>query len=176
VEGFDLYQGLSECKDLLEAYGGHPSAAGLTLKESRLEEFRRRFCEVVALWAGSACTVPTLHVDAEVKLTDVNFDLIQELESLHPFGAGNPEPTLAVRGLDVVDARVVGEKHLKLRVRQGRSFIFDSIGFRMGSFEELGLRAGRPVDLAFSPERNHWNGYDRVQLRIKALRMSGEVS
>ena len=81
-----------------------------------------------------------------------------------------------VRGLDVVDARVVGEKHLKLRVRQGRSFIFDSIGFRMGSFEELGLRAGRPVDLAFSPERNHWNGYDRVQLRIKALRMSGEVS
>jgi len=131
VEGFDLYQGLSECKDLLEAYGGHPSAAGLTLKESRLEEFRRRFCEVVAQWAGSARTVPTLHVDAEVKLTDVNFDLIQELESLHPFGAGNPEPTLAVRGLDVVDARVVGEKHLKLRVRQGRSFIFDSIGFRM---------------------------------------------
>lgn len=176
VEGFNLYQGLSECKDLLEAYGGHPSAAGLTLKEPRLEEFRRRFCEVVAQWAGSARTVPTLHVDAEVKLTDVNFDLIQELESLHPFGAGNPEPTLAVRGLDVVDARVVGEKHLKLRVRQGRSFIFDSIGFRMGSFEELGLRAGRPVDLAFSPERNHWNGYDRVQLRIKALRMSGEVS
>ncbi len=176
VEGFDLYQGLSKCKDLLEAYGGHPSAAGLTLKESRLEEFRGRFCEVAAQWAGSARTVPTLHVDAEVKLTDVNFDLIQELESLHPFGAGNPEPTLAVRGLDVVDARVVGEKHLKLRVRQGRSFIFESIGFRMGSFEELGLRSGRPVDLAFSPERNHWNGYDRVQLRIKALRMSGEVS
>ena len=176
VEGFDLYQGLSECKDLLEAYGGHPSAAGLTLKASRLEEFRRRFCDVAAQWAGSTRRVPTLHVDAEVKLTDVNFDLIQELESLHPFGAGNPEPTLAVRGLDVVDARVVGEKHLKLRVRQGRSFIFDSIGFRMGSYEELGLRSGRPVDLAFSPERNHWNGYDRVQLRIKALRMSGEVS
>jgi single-stranded-DNA-specific exonuclease RecJ len=176
VEGFDLYQGLSECRELLEAYGGHPSAAGLTIKESRLEEFRRRFCEVAANWASAARTVPTLHVDAEVNLTDVNFGLIQELESLHPFGACNPEPTLAVRGLDVVDARVVGEKHLKLRVRQGRSLIFDSIGFRMGSFEGLGLRAGRPVDLAFSPERNHWNGYDRVQLRIKALRMSGEVS
>lgn len=176
VEGFDLYQGLSECRDLLEAYGGHPSAAGLTIKETRLEEFRRRFCEVVAQWAGVSPSMPTLHVDAEVNLTEVNFNLIQELESLHPFGAGNPEPTLAVRGLDVVDARVVGEKHLKLRVRQGRSFIFDSIGFRMGSFEELGLKVGRPVDLAFSPERNHWNGYDRMQLRIKALRMSGEVS
>lgn len=176
VEGFDLYQGLFECRELLEAYGGHPSAAGLTIKESRLEEFRRRFCEVAANWAGAARTMPTLHVDAEVNLSDVNFGLIHEFESLHPFGACNPEPTLAVRGLDVVDARVVGEKHLKLRVRQGRSLIFDSIGFRMGSFEGLGLRTGRPVDLAFSPERNHWNGYDRVQLRIKALRMSGEVS
>ncbi len=176
VEGFDLYQGLSACRDLLDAYGGHPSAAGLTIHESRLDEFRRRFCDVAAQWATASLVRPTLHVDAEVNLTDVNFDLIQELESLHPFGAGNPEPTLAVRGLDVVEARVVGEKHLKLRVRQGRSFIFDSIGFRMGSFEELGLKAGKPVDLAFSPERNHWNGYDRVQLRIKALRMSGEVS
>jgi single-stranded-DNA-specific exonuclease len=176
IDGFDLYQGLSDCREVLDAFGGHPSAAGLTIKESRLEEFRRRFCEVAARWADSARTVPTLHVDAEVNLTDVNFELIQEFESLHPFGAGNPEPTLAVRGLDVVDARVVGEKHLKLRVRQGRSFIFDSIGFRMGSFEDLGLRAGRPLDLAFSPERNHWNGYDRVQLRIKALRMSDEVA
>jgi len=176
IEGFDLYQGLSQCRDLLQAFGGHPSAAGLTIQESRLDEFRRRFSDVAAQWATESRTMPTLHVDAEVNLTDVNFDLIQELESLHPFGAGNPEPTLAVRGLDVVEARVVGEKHLKLRVRQGRSFIFDSIGFRMGSFEELGIKAGRPVDLAFSPERNHWNGYDRVQLRIKALRMSGEVS
>lgn len=176
VEGFDLYQGLSECRDLLEAYGGHPSAAGLTIRETNLEEFRRRFCEVAARRVGASRSMPTVHVDAEVNLADINLSLIQELESLHPFGAGNPEPTLAVRGLDVVDARVVGEKHLKLRVRQGRSFIFDGIGFRMGSFEELGLTAGRPVDAAFSPERNHWNGYDRVQLRIKALRMSGEVS
>ncbi len=175
VEGFDLYQGLSECRELLEAFGGHPSAAGLTIKESRVEEFRLRFCDVAARWSSAARLVPTLHVDAEVNLAEVTFGLIQELESLHPFGAGNPEPTLAVRGLDVVDARVVGEKHLKLRVRQGRSYIFDSIGFRMGSLEDLGLRTGRPVDLAFSPERNHWNGYDRVQLRIKALRMSGEV-
>lgn len=176
VDGFDLYQGLTNCRDFLEAYGGHPSAARLTIRESQLEAFRRRFCEVAETWANGTRVQPTLHVDAEVNLADVNFTLIQELESLHPFGAGNPEPTLAVRGLDVVEARVVGEKHLKLRVRQGRSFIFDSIGFRMGSFEGLGLRAGRPIDLAFSPERNHWNGYDRVQLRIKALRMSGEVA
>jgi single-stranded-DNA-specific exonuclease len=101
--------------------------------------------------------------------------LVQELESLHPFGAGNPEPTLAVRGLDVVDARIVGDKHLKLRVRQRNSWTFDGIGFRMGSPADLGLTVGRPIDLAFSPERSHWNGYDRIQLRIRALRMSPEA-
>ncbi|MBX3238121.1 MAG: single-stranded-DNA-specific exonuclease RecJ [Nitrospiraceae bacterium] len=176
VEGFDLYQGLTACRELLDAYGGHPSAAGLTIQASRIEEFRRRFDEVATAWAGAAPSQPTLHVDAEVNLTDVNFGLIRELESLHPFGAGNPEPTLAVRGLQVLEARVVGEKHLKLRVRQGRSLTFDSIGFRMGSFEELGLTTSKPVDLAFSPERNHWNGYDRLQLRIRALRMTEGVS
>jgi single-stranded-DNA-specific exonuclease len=173
VERFDLYQGLTSCKELLEAYGGHPSAAGLTIRESRIDEFRRRFCEVVSGGTEGQATMPILHVDAEVNLADVNFGLIRELESLHPFGAGNPEPTLAVRGLQVIESRVVGEKHLKLRVRQGRSLTFDSIGFRMGSFEGLGLLKNHPVDLAFSPERNHWNGYDRLQLRIRAVRMTG---
>ncbi|HEX2056602.1 MAG TPA: single-stranded-DNA-specific exonuclease RecJ, partial [Nitrospiraceae bacterium] len=69
----------------------------------------------------------------------------------------------------------VGDNHLKLRVRQPNSWTFDSIGFRMGPFAELGLTAGRPIDLAFSPERNHWNGYDRIQLRIRALRTSPEA-
>ncbi|MEX5216712.1 MAG: single-stranded-DNA-specific exonuclease RecJ [Nitrospira sp.] len=175
VPGFDLYQALARCRDLLVAFGGHPSAAGLTIEESRLPEFRERFNQVAAEWTAQSGVVPTLNVDAQVHLTQVNLQLIQELESLHPFGAGNPEPTLAVRGLEVVDARVVGDKHLKLRVRQPNSWTFDSIGFRMGSFADLGLTVGRPVDLAFSPERNHWNGYDRIQLRIRALRMSPEA-
>jgi single-stranded-DNA-specific exonuclease len=175
VAGFDLYQALARCRDLLVAFGGHPSAAGLTIEESRLPEFRQRFSEVAADWIAQSGAVPTLNVDAQVHLSQVNLQLIQELESLHPFGAGNPEPTLAVRGLQVVDARVVGDKHLKLRVRQPNSWTFDSIGFRMGSFADLGLTVGRPLDLAFSPERNHWNGYDRIQLRIRALRMSPEA-
>lgn len=175
VAGFDLYQALARCRDLLVAFGGHPSAAGLTIEECRLPEFRERFNEVAADWSVQKGAVPTVKVDAQVHLSQVNLQLIQELESLHPFGAGNPEPTLAVRGLEIVDARVVGDKHLKLRVRQPNSWTFDSIGFRMGSFADLGLTVGRPVDLAFSPERNHWNGYDRIQLRIRALRMSPEA-
>ena len=175
VPGFDLYQALSSCRDLLVAFGGHPSAAGLTVSESHIPEFRDRFNEVAMRWAGQTEAIPALHVDAEVQLSQVNLRLIQELESLHPFGAGNPEPTLVVRGLEVVDARVVGDKHLKLRVRKGTSWTFDSIGFRMGSYADQGLTVRQPVDLAFSPERNHWNGYDRIQLRIRALRMTPEA-
>lgn len=170
--GFDLYQGLTACRDLVEAFGGHPSAAGVTLRESRLDEFRARFCDAVAGWSSEAAKVPTLHVDAEVRLHEVNLQLIQEIGSLHPFGAGNPEPTFAVTGLDVMDSRTVGEKHLKMTVRQGSSPPFDSIGFGMKSLVDRGIQGRRLVDLAFTPELNHWNGYDRIQLRIRDVRPS----
>ncbi len=173
IDGFDLYQGLASCRDLVEAFGGHPSAAGVTVRESRFDEFRGRFCNVVAGWSSDATNVPTLHVDAELRLHEVNLQLIQEIGSLHPFGAGNPEPTFAVTGLNVMDARTVGEKHLKMTVRQGSSSPFDSIGFGMKSLGERGIPARMPVDLAFTPELNHWNGYDRIQLRIRDVRPSG---
>jgi len=172
IGGFDLYQGLAACRDLVEAFGGHPSAAGVTLRESRLDEFREQFVAVAEQWASGASTVPTLQVDAEVQLSEVTATLIKELGALHPFGAGNPEPTFAVKGLDVVEARTVGEKHLKMTVRQGRSMTFDSIGFGMKSLVDRGIPARSAVDLAFIPELNHWNGYDRIQLRIRDVRMS----
>jgi len=170
--GFDLYQGLAACRDLVEAFGGHPSAAGVTVRESRLDEFRERFTGVVANWATGTETVPTLHVDAEVQLSEVTTKLIREIGALHPFGAGNPEPTFAVKGLEVMDSRTVGEKHLKMTVRQGRSMPFDSIGFGMKSLVDRGIPDRTPVDLAFIPELNHWNGYDRIQLRIRDVRLS----
>ena len=172
IGDFDLYQGLTDCRDLLEAFGGHPSAAGVTVQESRLEELRERFAAVAAAWARRTTTVPTLHVDAEVRLSEVTARLIEELGALHPFGAGNPEPTFVVTGLDVMDSRTVGNRHLKMTVRQGGSLPFDSIGFGMKSLLERGIPARTPVDLAFIPEFNHWNGIDRIQLRIRDVRVS----
>jgi single-stranded-DNA-specific exonuclease len=172
IGGFDLYQGLAACQDLLDAFGGHPSAAGVTVQESRLDAFRARFEAIVADWTRGADTVPTLHVDAEVQLTEVTAQLIREIGVFHPFGAGNPEPTFAVKGLEVMDARTVGDKHLRMTVRQGRSIPFESIGFGMKSLLERGIPARTPVDLAFLPELNRWNGYDRIQLRIRDVRIS----
>jgi len=107
--GFDLYQGLAACREVLESFGGHPSAAGLTIRESRIDEFRVKFSDVVAGWVHDGYKVPTLNVDAEVRLDEVNLQLIQEIGSLHPFGAGNPEPTFAVTGLEVMESRTVGK-------------------------------------------------------------------
>ncbi|MFM9906225.1 MAG: single-stranded-DNA-specific exonuclease RecJ [Nitrospiraceae bacterium] len=170
--GFDLYQGLASCREMLEAFGGHPSAAGVTIRESRIDEFRAKFSDAVVGWTDEGAKVPTLNVDAEVRLDEVNLKLIQEICSLHPFGAGNPEPTFAVTRLEVMEARTVGQKHLKMTVRQGASGPFDSIAFGIKSLLERGIPARTPVDLAFTPELNHWNGRDRIQLRIRDVRPS----
>ncbi len=171
VPGLDVYQALAECRNLLVAFGGHPAAAGLTIREAQLPAFRKRFQEAAAR-QEALHRDPTLQVDAEVQLKDVDLGLIRELDTLHPFGAGNPEPTLAVRNLKVLDARVVGTNHLKLTVRQGNSFPFPSIGFRMGGLTQEGLFGGGPVDLAFVPEVNRWKGLEQVQLRIRDVRAS----
>jgi single-stranded-DNA-specific exonuclease len=171
VPGFDLYQALSECRDILEGYGGHPAAAGLTIEESRLPEFAERFQEVAARWSAQHGRNPLLHVDAEVKLMDVGPRAVRELDLLHPFGAGNPEPVFVIRNLTMLDIRIVGEGHLKLVVRQPGSTPFESIGFRLGGLlTQRGLSSKTSIDLACMPELNRWNGLDRIQLRIKDLR------
>jgi single-stranded-DNA-specific exonuclease len=176
VPGFDLYQALTACRDLLMAFGGHPSAAGMTIREERLPEFSERFSDIGETWIQTTHSVPQLYVDSEVRLNEVTLQLIREIGTLHPFGAGNPEPTFAVKGLDVLNARIVGEKHLKMTVRQGGSLPFDGIGFGMKSLEEHGLSLKTPIDVAFTPELNHWNGYDRIQLRIRDIRAAGRES
>jgi len=170
VPGFDLYQGIAACRELIVAFGGHPSAAGVTIAEDRLPEFAERFSTIASHWTQQAQSVSALHLDSEVRLEEVTHRLLQEIGTLHPFGAGNPEPMFVGRGLEIMQARVVGEKHLKMTLRQGRSLAFDGIGFGMKSLEAQGISIRMPVDVAFTPEMNHWNGYDRIQLRIRDIR------
>ena len=116
--------------------------------------------------------VPSLDIDAQVSLSQVNHQLLGELGQLHPFGVGNPEPTFMATGVKVLEHRVVGDDHLKLIVRQNHSVPFESIGFRMGSRKEVRRLQDRPIDLAFVPELNRWRGLDRVQLRIRDMKVS----
>ena len=171
VAGFDVCRALQQCEPDLVTFGGHPMAAGLTVREEDFAGFKRRFCGVVEGLLDPGLKVPSLDVDAVVALGDVQFPLIRELERLQPFGTGNPEPTFVSRGISVLEKRVVGESHLKLVLRQPGSVPLDSIGFRMGSLADTIDAGNGRIDAVFTPELNEWKGSSRIQLRLRDVRV-----
>lgn len=166
IPEFDLYAGLTRCSDLLLAFGGHRQAAGLKLKALGLEAFERRINDVVEGQVRDF--VPSLRIDAGVGLRDISFRLVKELALLEPYGYGNPEPVLGSRGLEVVAPRVVGNNHLKMRLKS-HSRIMDAIGFEMGTLCET-IENAPTVDAAYVATVNEWEGGKAIQLNIKALR------
>ena len=172
VPGLDVCQVLNQCSDLLERFGGHPAAAGLTIRKENFHPFQERFSSIVANLLHYSVPSPVLEVDAQVSLGLVNYQLLGELQRLHPFGVGNPEPIFMAVGLTVLEQRIIGDDHLKMIVRQNHSVPFETIGFRMGSLDGVKRLQERPIDLAFVPERNRWKGLDRIQLRIRDVRVS----
>ena len=172
VPGFDVCRALEQSQEWLEAFGGHPAAAGLTLKEEYLSAFCEQFQKAVEMSLDVSVISPVLRIDASVHLSDIQPRLLHEFDQLHPCGMGNPEPVLAATALTVLEKRIVGDDHLKLIVRHEGTAPVEGIGFRMGYLVQSGTCLQSPIDLAFSPEINHWKGLDRVQLRIKDLRSS----
>lgn len=170
IPGFDLYEGLSRCQGLLRTFGGHRQAAGLTLDAGRIADFRREMSAVVKECLSAGDLVAALEIDADVGLGEVTHGLVREFEQLEPFGYGNPEPVLGAKALVAVDQRVVGSNHLKLRLRQGRC-VLDAIGFDMGGLPER-MDLDSPVDIAFTPSLNEWNGSRSLQLVLKGCRPS----
>ena len=133
VPGLDIIECLRKCSDLVEGYGGHPAAAGLTIQENKLGALRDRFSAHVADQVGQGRDMPSLDVDAQITLKEIQWKVLHELNRLHPFGMGNPEPIFVASRLQVLNMRRVGDDHLKLVVRQGNSPPFESLGFRMWS-------------------------------------------
>lgn len=164
IPGFHLLQALKACADNLERFGGHQFAAGISLKADKLESFSAAFESVSAGMLSEDQLVPTMTVDVMLAPADITAGLINELKRLEPFGAGNPEPTFMMRGVEVLDRRVVGDGHLKLRLAAD-GMTFGAIAFRQAECATDGL-----IDVAFFPELNVWNNVTSVQLRIKEFR------
>ncbi len=173
--GWHIADALARCKDLLGHYGGHRAAAGFSLRTDRIEAFRQRFLELAAAELQDDEMLPTLTADAEVCLDDVDLELADSLARLGPFGVANPEPTLVTRCLQVMRfPRLVGRNHLKMKVRQvdRGGQVVETIGFNLGGLVERLNGPSVPwVDLAFTPERNVWNGRETLQLRVKDLHL-----
>jgi len=164
IPGFHLLEALNASSGHLDRFGGHRYAAGVGLKAGSIDSFAVAF-EVVAgkILEGSEL-VPILDVDVDVNPREVDLALVKELQRMEPFGAGNPEPTLMIRSVTVVERRIVGDGHLKLRI-SADGYLFNAIAFRQAEFPTDGL-----LDIAFFPECNIWNNATTLQLRIKAMR------
>ncbi len=169
IEGFNLVAKLAECGDLLERYGGHAMAAGLDVRQDRLEAFKEKFNGVAAQALEGTDLRPVVKVDAWVTLDEADERLMSGLEQMRPFGLGNPTPVWAARRLQVVGPpRVVGKKHLKLLVASGATQR-EAIAFGMG---ERQVPPG-PIDVAFQLQTNSYMGRETLQLNVQDFRASG---
>lgn len=164
IPGFHLLEALNACSGYLGRFGGHRYAAGVGLQAADTDGFAAAFETAALQVLGDSELVPTLDIDADVCPADVDAALVHELKRMEPFGAGNPEPVLMMRGVTVVERRIVGDGHLKLRLSAGER-IFNAIAFRQEDSPTEGI-----LDIAFFPELNIWKNTTTLQLRIKAIR------
>lgn len=168
IDGFNLHRALTKLSHLLQRFGGHYHAAGLTLKSSNVEALISGLEEMAQEELGEEEPVPYIEMDAALKLSELSFETIKQIQSLSPFGKGNPEPIFYADSVDVVWSGIVGEKHLKLKVRQGGT-VLDAIGFGLAEQHPLD---GKTIKMAFTPEVNQWQGYEKIQLRIEDLEIT----
>lgn len=174
VSGFDLYRALENCTDYLEQFGGHKFAAGLTLKESQYESFKNQFEKVVSESIEESQRTPTIDIDMEVSLQEIDAKFYRILKQLSPFGPGNMTPVFVARGVcDSGYGKTVGKEqdHLRLSLSQNGSTPIVAIGFGLGNKLEI-IRSGKPFDVVFSIDENEWNGSVSLQLKLRDLRAS----
>ena len=164
VNGVDLYDILSTCRELLTAYGGHGMAAGFSVRAETIAELRNLFEQTLHRHLAMQPVAPDFMIDAEVTLDEIDHRLLQDLIRFEPHGMGNPRPLFLSRNVAVCDRRVVGTDSLKLRVKSKQSF--EAIGFRMA--ESLSQTFGA-IDLVFTPHWNEWMGCTRIELEVRNL-------
>ncbi len=168
IHGFHLFAALGRAADTLSSYGGHAAAAGLSLPAEDVAEFRRDFERVAAEQLQAEDLLPRLEHDGEVTLSELEKTAVVQLGDLAPFGIGNPQPAFVCRDLDVLSAKIVGEKHLRFSVAAQGDRI-DCIAF--GQAERLAQLQG-PIDLLGKPEINSFRGNDSVQLQVVDFKAS----
>jgi single-stranded-DNA-specific exonuclease len=171
VMGFDLYEALLACTDLLEQFGGHKYAAGLTMKVENVPAFQQRFEEVVTASISDELLVQEISIDSPLNLAQIDAKFFRILSQFEPFGPKNMSPVFKASGVELAGAiGIVGDKHLKMQVKQRDSNVFDCIGFGLGKLKEA-LLGSKSFDMCFSIEENSWKDRRNIQLNIKDIRI-----
>ena len=172
VLGFDLYEALLECSDLLEQFGGHKYAAGLTIKTENIPAFQQKFEEVVARTIPEELLIQSINIDAELKLDQISAKFYRILKQFEPFGPQNMAPIFVSRNVYTYgSASTAGEKHLKMSVHQDNKTYFNCIGFGLSEYLPL-INNGMAFDICYTIEENTWMNKTALQLNIKGIRFS----
>lgn len=171
VPGFNLYEAIHACRDLLLGYGGHFAAAGMTLEMQQVDAFRQKFEEIVSATIDPQLLIPEIVIDAEIDFSDINWTFYRILTQMEPFGPENMRPVFITRRVtDSGFSKIVKEQHLRFSVRQGET-VFNGIGFGMADKYAL-LQNGQPVDIVYKLDENEWNGSKSLQLRVVDVKAS----
>jgi single-stranded-DNA-specific exonuclease len=172
IEGFNLHQALERLGHLFERFGGHYHAVGFALDAANIKVLGKELEGLAQEVLSEDDLIPKIEIDAEVSLPGLTLQTLKHMEALSPYGSGNPEPVLCSHALQVLASRVVGERHLKLKVKQEGS-VLEAIGFGLSDRHPL---QGETINMAFTPEINEWQGYERIQLRIVDLELADQGS
>jgi len=180
VQGYDLYQAIEACSDLLESFGGHMFAAGLTLRKENIKPFMERFEQYVNSTISEDQLVPRIFVDSELSFDVINEDFFNFLNKFQPFGPENMSPIFASRNVcDAGSGRMVGSsgEHLKLDLchESTGQRTFPAIAFSQSEHFEH-IRAGKPFDICYSVEMNEFRGSRNLQLNIRDIKVPGRES
>lgn len=178
VNNFNIYEGIEECSDLLEHFGGHKYAAGLAMKEENLEEFTEKFEQYVQDNIEETSAVPEISVDMPLDLAEITPSFMKNLKRFAPFGPGNMNPIFQSDGVvDEGNAHIVGDKHLKMRVMYPDRPVapVEAIAFNMRGKLDV-AKDGRRFDMLYHVEENLWNNVANLQLNTKDIRPHGAVT
>lgn len=177
VPGFDIYKAIDSCRDLLENFGGHMYAAGLSMKEENITAFTDRFEQFVSENILEEQTYPQIDIDAVLEFKDITPKFFRVLKQFGPFGPGNMKPVFASKKVfDYGTSRLVGkdQEHLKLELVDSSSEnVMNGIAFRMFAYNDH-LKALNPLDICYTLEENNFNGNTSIQLMIRDIKIDGE--
>jgi single-stranded-DNA-specific exonuclease len=172
VKDFDIYNAIDQCMDLLEHFGGHKYAAGLSIRPENFEAFKEKFENIVARTIEERMRVPEIEIDAKVRLSSISTKFFKILKQFAPFGPENMAPIFMTEGVvDTGFACVVGKNHLKLSVIHPdiSGFPLAAIAFQQGDKLQI-VQSGKPFSICYHIEENEWNGHVSLQLNIKDIK------
>lgn len=171
VSGFNLFGALEHSSDLLEKFGGHELAAGLTIKAENIEPFRKAINEYAKGKIEEATLIPTISLDAQIKVTYITIDTVHDINRLQPFGVNNPTPAFSVRNIKIHRISVMSEgKHLRMTLFKDGKYV-DAVGFGMGDYYSM-FKEGDFIDVAFALDINDYKGFQNVQMILKDMRIT----